>query len=75
MRTITLSFDAESMRVDSSSGKFSVEIEALERDVKDILEQIGVSNIVSELKDEILDEIGSDYCAEYFDLEASSEEV
>ena len=74
MRTITLAFDAESMKVDSSNGKFSVGIEADERDLKNILEQIGISNIVSELKDDVLEEIGRDYCIDYFDLENGSDE-
>jgi len=74
MRTLSLSFDDDKMSVDSSNGKFTVNIEADERVLGVILNQIGVENIISELKDEILDEVGSDYCAEYFDLIPNSDE-
>jgi len=73
MKTKTLIFDADSMKVNSSNGNFGIEIEADERDLRTILQQIGISTIVSELKDEILDEIGADYCVEHFYLDVRNE--
>lgn len=69
MKTINLLFDADKMTVDSANGVFTVDVHASEKDINSILEQIGISNIVGELRDELLDEIGRDYSIDYFNLE------
>lgn len=44
----------------------SVEIDVDATEIPEILDIIGIKKIVELLKDELLDEIGSDYCFDYF---------
>lgn len=51
----------------------SVELDVDATEIPEILDIIGIKKIVQLLKDELLDEIGSDYCFDYFFSESKKQ--
>lgn len=68
MRNIDLTINCANIQVNSYRSDLEVQLNNA-YNLDDLLKQIPIEILVNNLdKDELLDEIGSDYCKDYFDL-------